>query len=257
VGGILTLTITDELWEGLGVVIIFGICFATVLTLVVVPVMYSLFEGMRYYIISAFRGPRWKEAPAGRTFFYSRRRYARLGVFLIAMVQSLVLFYGIQTVAPGFVERLAGATLQAPSLLKLVIEAGVFFIALGLEVAGVLFLLLTPTWIGCIFFMAKRSREGYFVDITPTGVSVETPVDRFFIEKEAITRIKTAPLFPMVPSICIYAGRRRIVLRKLIPSDRIPEQKRLWHWIRGNAPGRAEIRHGMQVLKQTLENLLQ
>jgi hypothetical protein len=136
-------------------------------------------------------------------------------------------------------------------------KARVFFIALGLEVAGVLFLLLTPTWIGCIFFMAKRSREGYFVDITPAGVSVETPVDRFFIEKEAITRIKTAPLFPMVPSICIYAGRRRIVLRKLIPSERIPEQKRLWHWIRGNAPGRTEIRHGMQVLKQTLENLLQ
>jgi hypothetical protein len=103
--------------------------------------------------------------------------------------------------------------------------------------------------------MAKRSREGYFVDITPTGVSVETPVDRFFIEKEAITRIKTAPLFPLVPSICIYAGRRRIVLRKLIPSDRIPEQKRLWHWIRGNAPRRAEIRKGMVALKQSLENL--
>jgi len=151
----------------------------------------------------------------------------------------------------------AGATLQAPSLLKLVIEAGVFFIALGLEIFGVVFLLLIPTWIGCIFFMAKRSREGYFVDITPTGVSVETPVDRFFIEKEAITRIKTAPFFPVVPSICIYAGHRRIVLRKLIPSERIPEQKRLWTWIRGNAPGRTEIRHGMQVLKQTLEKLLQ
>ena len=38
-----TLTIIDELWEGLGVVIIFGLCFATVLTLVVVPVMYTLF----------------------------------------------------------------------------------------------------------------------------------------------------------------------------------------------------------------------
>jgi hypothetical protein len=45
------------------------------------------------------------------------------------------------------------------------------------------------------------------------------------------------------------------VLRKLIPSDRIPEQKRLWHWIRGNAPRRAEIRKGMVALKQSLENL--
>jgi hypothetical protein len=80
-------------------------------------------------------------------------------------------------------------------------------------------------------------------------------VDRFFIEKEAITRIKTAPLFPAIPSICIYAGRRRIVLRKLIPSARIPEQKRLWDWIRGNAPGRTEIRKGMVALKQSLENM--
>ena len=39
------------------------------------------------------------------------------------------------------------------------------------------------------FFMAKLSREGYFIDITPTDVSVETPVDRFFIEKEAISAI--------------------------------------------------------------------
>ena len=64
-----------------GVVIIFGICFATVLTLVVVPVMYSIFEGMRYSIVSAFRGPRWKEAPKGTCFYFSRRRHIRLGLF--------------------------------------------------------------------------------------------------------------------------------------------------------------------------------
>ncbi len=257
VGGILTLTITDELWEGLGVVIIFGICFATVLTLVVVPVMYALFEGVRYYIISAFRGPRWKEPPSGRTFFFSRRRYARISVFLIGIVQLILLAKGLQVLAPGFIERIAGATLQAPSLLKLVIESGVFFIALALEVLGVLALLLTPTWIGFIFLMAKRSREGYCVDITPEGVSVGTPVDRFFLEKEAITRIKTTPLFPLIPSLCIYAGHRKIVLRKLIASDRVPEQKRLWSWIRGKAPARSEIGSGMLALKQSLEKLLE
>jgi len=256
VGGILTLTITDELWEGLGVVIIFGICFATVLTLVVVPVMYSIFEGMRYYIISAFRGPRWKEAPTGRVFFFSRRRYALIGFFLIAIVQLLILTSGLTALAPGFIDRIATVTLQAPSLLKLVIEAGVFYIGIAIEAVGILALLLVPTWIGLVFFMAKRSREGYCVDITPEGVSVGTPVDRFFIEKEAITRIKTAPWFPFIPSLCIYSGRRRIVLRKLVTVDRVPEQRRLWTWLREKAPGRSEIRNGMLELKQSLESLL-
>ena len=256
VGGILTLTITDELWEGLGVVIIFGICFATVLTLVVVPVMYSLFEGMRYYIISAFRGPRWKEEPAGQAFYFSRRRYAWIGFFLIAIVQLMILISGLTALAPGFIERIATVTLQAPSLLKLAIEAGVFYIGIALQAGSILVLLLTPTWIGLVFFMAKRSREGYCVDITPEGVSVETPVDRFFIEKETITRIKTAPWFPVIPSLYIYSGRRRIALRKLLTAGRVPEQRRLWNWFKEKAPGRSEIRNGMLELKQSLESLL-
>jgi hypothetical protein len=256
VGGILTLTITDELWEGLGVVIIFGICFATVLTLVVVPVMYSLFEGVRYYIISAFRGPRWEEAPAGSTFYFVRGRFKRLGFFLLMLVQVAAMGIGLKFFAPGFIESVSATTLQAPSLLKLGIEAGVFFIALGLEAVGVLLLLLIPTWIGLVFFMAKRSREGYCVDITPQGVSVGTPVDRYFIEKEAITRIKTAPFFPRIPSLCIYAGRRRVVLRKLVSTQRLPEQKKLWAWFRAPTPDRFEIRKGMMDLEVALRNLM-
>ena len=147
-------------------------------------------------------------------------------------------------------------TLQDPSLLKLAIEAAVFYIGITIEAGVVLLLLLAPTWIGLVFFMAKRSREGYFVDITQKGVSVGTPVDRFFIEKEAITKIKTAPLFPAIPSLCIYSNRRRIVLRKLVTADRVPEQRSLWTWLRGNAPDRSEIRDGMLKLKQSLENLL-
>mgnify|MGYP000091376001 FL=1 len=255
VGGILTLTITDELWEGLGVVIIFGICFATVLTLVVVPVMYSLFEGIRYYILSAFRGPRWKDPPRGQTFYFARRRYAHISIFLMGVFQVLVFARGVQVWAPGLIERLATATLQAPSMLKLGIEAGVFFIALALEAAGLLALLLLPTWMGLVYFMAKRSREGYVVDITPEGVSVGTPVDRFFLPKESITGIKTAPLFPRIPSLCIYSGRRRIVLRKLVASDKVPAPKGLWSWLRSPAQSRSEIRSGMQALKQALEKL--
>ena len=117
-------------------------------------------------------------------------------------------------------------------------------------------LLLIPTWVGLVFFMAKRSREGYCVDVRPEGVFVGTPVDRYFLAKEDITRIKPARLFPMIPSICIYAGRRKIILRRLIASDAVPTQKRLGDWFKGPAPSRDAIRSGMLALKQSLEQLL-
>lgn len=256
VGGILTLTITDKLWEGLGVVIIFGICFATVLTLIIVPVMYSIFEGMRYYIISAFRGPRWQEAPEGISFFFSRRRYARLGFGLAMVVQLLVLAVGIAQIFPGFADIFAQTTFQAPSLLKLAIEVTVFCIGMVLKATGILALLLIPTWAGLIFFMAKRSREGYFVDVTPKGVSVGSPVDRFFLKKEEISKIELVRFFPFVPSICIYAGRRRIIIRKLVAGNRIPDKKPLFAWLATTAPTRSEIRQGMTDLKKSLDTLV-
>jgi hypothetical protein len=169
IGGILTLTITDKLWEGLGVVLIFGLGFATVLTLVVVPIMYTLFEGLGYYIISAFRGPRWKEVPQGRSFFFSRRRHARLGLILVLGVQLLVLAAGFIQLAPGFTAVIRDTAFQAPSALKLLIEVSVFFIGMTLKAIGILLFLMIPTWIGLVFFMAKRSREGYYVDVTSGG----------------------------------------------------------------------------------------
>ncbi|MFC1535138.1 efflux RND transporter permease subunit [Thermodesulfobacteriota bacterium] len=115
IGGIITLTITDKLWEGLGVVIIFGIAFATVLTLVVVPVMYSLFEGFGYYMTSALRGPRWEEPPTGRSFFFSRRRYARIYCFLIFIVQAAALGAGFYFLAPKLMAITESAVFQAPT----------------------------------------------------------------------------------------------------------------------------------------------
>ena len=256
VGGILTLTITDELWEGLGVVIIFGICFATVLTLVVVPVMYSLFEGARYSIVSAFRGPRWQEAPKGDSYFFSRRRYARLVFGLLMVVQLAVLVAGLTIFGPPMIETIVRTPFQAPSLLKLGIEITVFGLEMLFKAIGLLGVLLLPTWAGLIYVMAKRSREGYFVDITPQGVSIGTPADRFFIEKEAITRIKTAPLFPAIPSISIHSGRRRIIVRKLVKAGGVPEKKPLGAWLAAKAPARAVIRQDMIDLKTSLETLI-
>jgi multidrug efflux pump len=256
VGGILTLTITDELWEGLGVVIIFGISFATVLTLIVVPVMYSIFEGLRYYVISAVRGPRWPDAPQGTAYYFSRRRYAWWAAAGVIIIQTAVLIFGLAAVVPGFLHSINETTLQAPSLLKLTIEATVFGVEIILKAVGFLALLLMPTWVGLIFFMAKRSREGYCVDITPQGVTVAGPVDRFFLEKEQIRKIKASRFFPRVPALSIYSGRRRIVLRKLLPADALPQKKPLGTWLAAKAPSRQEVRQGMLSLKKDLDALI-
>ncbi len=256
VGGILTLTITDELWEGLGVVIIFGICFATVLTLVVVPVMYSLFEGARYSIVSAFRGPRWTEAPRGTSYFFSRRRYARLVFGLLMVIQLSVLVGGLSMVVPPTIQTITQTAFQAPSLLKLVIEITVFGLEMLLKAIGLFIVLLLPTWVGLVYVMAKRSREGYFLDITPEGVSIGTPADRYFIEKKDITHIKTARFFPAIPTISIHSGRKRIIVRKLIRIDGTPEKKPLKAWLLAKAPKRRAIRQSMVDLKRDLEALI-
>jgi len=256
IGGILILTITDKLWEGLGVVLIFGLGFATVLTLVVVPIMYTLFEGLGYYIISAFRGPRWKEVPQGRSFFFSRRRHARLGLILVLCVQLLVLAAGFIQLAPGFTDVIRDTAFQAPSALKLIIEVSVFFIGLALKAMAILLFLMIPTWIGLVFFMAKRSREGYYVDVTSEGITVGSPVDRFFLQKSDITKIGKARFFPFIPSIYVYAGKHRIIIRKLIEATRVPDKKPLPAWFKEPAPKKSEISESMLNLKRSLEEFL-
>jgi multidrug efflux pump len=256
VGGIITLTITDELWEGLGVVIIFGISFATVLTLVVVPVMYSLFEGARYAIVSAFRGPRWLESPQGDSYFFSRRRYARLAFVLMVVVQAAVFGVGFYFLAPPTLAILADTSFQAPSLLKLAIEITVFGLEMMLKGIGIILVLLLPTWIGLIYLMAKRSREGYFVDVVPEGVAIGMPADRYFLAKGDITHIETARFFPFIPTIRIHSGRQRIIVRKLVKAGGMPEKKPLWAWLAAKAPDRAAIRQDMLDLKDVLDKLI-
>jgi multidrug efflux pump subunit AcrB len=256
VGGIVTLTITDELWEGLGVVIIFGICFATVLTLIVVPVMYSLFEGMRYSVISAFRGPRWTDAPQGLSYFFSRRRFVRSALAMTIGIQLAVAVTGLMALAPMVAGTVSQISFQAPSLLKLVIEVTVFGLDMLIRGIGMLALFLLPSWVGLVYIMSKRSREGYFVDITPKGVSVGSPVDRVFLKKEEITKIEVSRFFPAIPSIAIHCGSRRIILRKLVQGNGVPQKKPLAAWIQSDAPTRSDIQKSMFGLKQSLEDLL-
>ncbi len=253
IGGIITLTITDKLWEGLGVVIIFGIGFATVLTLVVVPVMYSLFENLGYYMISAFKGPRFQSMPAGQSFFLSRRRHAWLWVVLILLVQIAAFAAGGYLLAPEAMHILTAAHFQAPSLIKLVIEVVVFVLAVGLQGVGALLVLMIPTWAGLFFLMGRRTAGMHYADVTADGITLTSPVESIFLPGESIERVKFSRL---TRRLTIYAGRRRVTLRKVVATKRKPQKVPLRTWLATAPPSRADLKTGMQGLKTALEALI-
>ena len=253
IGGIITLTITDKLWEGLGVVIIFGIGFATVLTLVVVPVMYSLFENLGYYAISAFKGPRFQSVPVGQSFFLSRRRHAKLWVGLMLLVQIAVLAAGGVVLAPEVMRIWTAAHFQAPNLMKLAIEVVVFALGLGLQGVGVLLVLLIPTWAGLFFLMGRRTADMHYIDVTADGITLTSPAEALFFAHESIKRVKFSRL---TRRLTIYAGRRRITLRKVVAATRKPQKVPLRSWLGATPPSRADLRTGMQELKAALDALV-
>jgi hypothetical protein len=175
---------------------------------------------------------------------------------LVIGVQLVVLAAGLSVILPTALDSIAQTSFQAPSTLKLVIEVLVFSMKLLLKTIGLVVLLLLPTWAGLVYVMAKRSREGYFVDITPDGVTIGNPTDRFFIERKLIGKIQASRFFPVIPTLSLYCGRRRIILRKLVSNQTKPEKKALWSWLGAKAPTRIEVSKSMQSLKQSLEALV-
>jgi preprotein translocase subunit SecF len=253
IGGILTLTITDELWEGLGVVIIFGIAFATVLTLVVVPVMYSLFENLGYYITSAFRGPRWPELPEGKTYYYSRLRHTKLLMNTIIVIQLLVLTGGAYFFLPKLTAVFGSTALRAPTVLKLVIEATVFYINLILQILGVLIFLMLPTWIVIVWMMGRRTKEEYYVDVVPHGVTVALPSEKFFLPADQIKMVSYSRIFGQ---ITIDTGSRKLKVRNVVKDSKTPSKIPLKTWISNPVLSRAEIQRNMEELNGILIDMI-
>jgi hypothetical protein len=253
IGGIITLTITDKLWEGLGVVIIFGIGFATVLTLMVVPVMYLIFESLGYRVISAVRGPRYKTAPEGRSFFYTRRRYARFWALVILTVQAGLLVFGAFFIIPHVRTLLATTEFQAPNLLKVVIEVIVFVLQIGLAGLGLLLVLMLPTWVGGLILMSRRTTESQYIDVTATGITLTSPVERLFLAAETIERVRYSK---WLQRLTIWSGQRRIRIRKVVEAAKKPEKVPLTTWLMQPAPKRADIQAGTHGLHQAVEKLM-
>jgi len=253
IGGIITLTITDKLWEGLGVVIIFGIACATVLTLVVVPVMYSLFEGFGYYIISAIRGPRWKEPPTGQSFFFARRRYARMWVFLICLIQIAALGAGVYYLTPILMRIIGSTVFQAPTTLKLGIQILVFVLSMSLRGIGILVVLLLPGCIGLVYLMGRRTTDNQYVDVTPDGVTITSPAERLFVPREEITKVRYSRL---TRRLIIRAGRRRIKIKSVVQAKKNPAKVPFWRWLAAPAPARSDLRNGVGALKKAVDDII-
>jgi multidrug efflux pump len=252
IGGILMLTLIDELWEGLGVVIIFGLAFATVLTLIVVPVMYSIFEDLGYHTVSALRGRRWDSVPEGAGFFYTRGRNSKLWVMGILVIQIAFFIKGGAYFFPEFLSFVGDAVHRAPSLVKLGVEVVVFYIGALLRLGGILLILLAPAAVGLVFLMGRKAREGYYVDILPSGLTLCLPAEKLFIPGDEIEKIKYSRFFCR---ITIRSDKRNFKIRKVLPGRDAPEGISLRKWLMKPGPPKSEIKKSMDELKTRLENM--
>ncbi len=250
IGGIITLTIVDEMWEGLGVVIIFGIGFATVLTLVVVPVMYSLFEGMGYFTISAIKGPRWKDAPSGKSFFFTRRPYSRLWLCLFALIQVMVLSAGISLLGPEFASDMRSTVLRAPSLLLLSIETIVEILGFALRIAGVAVLLVLPFWLGLICLLGRKARDADYVEVTEKGITITSPAELMFLSMDEINGVYETRFFN---GLIIHSGKQKRIIRGILEVADASEKTSLLKWLGTPAPSREKRRRSMLHLKKAIE----
>ena len=253
IGGLLTLTLTDKTWEGLGVVIIFGIAFATLLTLVVVPVMYTLFDGLGFHINSAMRGTRWPEPPAGRSYYLSRRRWAVSKLAVLLLIQGAVLAYGFYALSPWFIEQYRDEVLQASSVLRLVLESAVFYLTLAIEAGGLLLVMLIPFWMGLIYFKWLKNNEDYYLEIASDGLVLISPIEKLFVPAGEIKKVRYSRI---IGRLVVKAGPRNIKIRDVIEREGPAANISLRRWLGSSPPKHRQLTDGRKSLRLALEKLM-
>jgi multidrug efflux pump subunit AcrB len=253
-GGLGTLTMTDELWEGLGVVIIFGIGFATVLTLIIVPVTYSIFEAFHYQLVSAFKGPRWQDPPLGRRFCFTRRRWARtkLAVILAVQVVFVLILFMTTELSAWIVSVYQSKVIQAPTLLKTGVEAVVFLLNLIVHYSGLALALSVPTLLGVVYLMYLRSAEGYYIEFVSEGLTLSTAAEKTFIPAGDIKSVQWSPL---IRSLRVAAGPRRFRIKDVIEDHQDRGKGSLRDWLASPVPPRERIKKDMQSLYDALQRI--
>ncbi|MEJ2097394.1 MAG: hypothetical protein P8Y38_09725, partial [Deltaproteobacteria bacterium] len=142
---------------------------------------------------------------------------------------------------------------QAPDLLKLVIEIIVFVLQISLKGLALLCVLLLPTWVGGLILMSRRTTESQYVDVTATGITLTSPVERLFLNADTIERVRYSK---WRQQLTIWSGPRRIRIRRVVEAAKKPEKVPLIAWLRQPAPKRADIQTGMQGLYQAIEDMM-
>ncbi|MBW2365914.1 MAG: hypothetical protein JRF25_12900 [Deltaproteobacteria bacterium] len=233
--------------------IIFGIAFATVLTLVVVPVMYSLFEGLGYHIKSALMGPRFKEPPQGKSFFFVRRSYVLPVIVIVAIVQVIFLYAGISSFGPWILNTISETVLRAPTLLKLAIETLVFLLGLLFQISIALIFTGIPGLIGLVILMSFRTAEERYVDVSSNGVAITSPVEKIFFSPEEITNVR---LSPNKRKVTIQAGLRKITIKNILEMTKTPSKTPLKKWVKGPLPDRKKMQNSILALNNAVKDII-
>jgi hypothetical protein len=141
---------------------------------------------------------------------------------LIILLQLAVLAAGISRFGPSLIERLQAEVIQAPTMLKLAIEAGVFWFSMALEAGGLLLVLLIPTWLGLIYLMWLRSSEGYFLEVHSEGLTVTSPLEKLFVPTNQISFRKRfwTYIWILIPLVLILITQAAVLaggVRKFTP----------------------------------------
>jgi len=107
-------------------------------------------------------------------------------------------------------------------MLKLAIEAGVFWFSMSLEAGGLLLALLIPTWLGLIYLMWLRSSEGYYIEVHSEGLTVTSPLEKLSVPANQISFRKGFWTFIwiLIPLVLILLTQAAVLVggaRKITP----------------------------------------
>ena len=156
-------------------------------------------------------------------------------------------------IAWGLLESYQSATIQAPSLLKEIIEGIVLYMSLILQAGGLLLILFIPAIFGFVYLKCLRNCEGYYLGITEDGLVITSPVERLKIDARDISEVRRSRI---TGSLIVKAGLRRITIGDITEEGKVPEKTALSRWLAAPAPSRQDIRRNRDVLYNALNRLI-
>ena len=128
----------------------------------------------------------------------------------------------------------------------------VFVLGILLQGTGILFVLFLPSWIGLVYLMGRRTADEQYVDVTPKGVTVTSPVERVFVPAADIKKVNYSRIRKR---LIIQSGLRRIKIRNVVQGMKTPTKIPFLRWLGTRAPSRSDKRKGIEALKDAIEDI--